>query len=150
MITWAGEGFLPRNGVAVFSRYFDRSVAPNSLSIWTHHLRGIQFCESFRPKGCQPAVANPAVTIAAGEVWGDIYQQAGLLNLTVVGAVPKSVGVGGYLTGGGHSPITGLYGTGSDQVLEIEVVTASGDILTVNECQNTDLFWALRGVSLPL
>ena len=95
-------------------------------------------------------MTTTAVTIAAGEVWGDIYQQAGKLNLTVVGAVPESVGVGGYLTGGGHSPITGLYGTGADQVLEIEVVTASGDILTVNECQNTDLFWALRGVSLPL
>ena len=89
-----------------------------------------------------------AVTIAAGELWGDIYTQARLLNLTAVGPTPSSVGVGGYLTGGGHSAISGLYGTGSDQVLEIEVVTASGDILTVNECQNTDLFWALRGVSL--
>ena len=90
-----------------------------------------------------------AVTIAAGELWGDIYTQAGLLNLTAVGPIPASIGVGGYLTGGGHSALSALYGTGSDQVLEIEVVTASGDILTVNECQHTDLFWALRGVSLP-
>jgi len=82
-------------------------------------------------------------------VWGNIYPQAKPLNLTVVGAIPELVSVGGYLTGGVHSPISGLYGTGSDQVLEIEVVTASGDILTVDECQHTDLFWALRGVSLP-
>ena len=91
-----------------------------------------------------------AVTIAAGELWGDIYTQAGLLNLTAVGPTPSSIGVGGYLTGGGHSAISGLYGTGSDQVLEIEVVTASGDILTVNECENPDLFWALRGVSFSI
>ena len=128
---------------------FGRSVAPNSLSIWTHNMRGLQFHNSFQPKDCQSATDTTAVTIAAGELWGDIYEQAALLNLTAVGPTPSSVGVGGYLTGGGHSAISGLFGTGSDQVLEIEVVTASGDILTVNECQNTDLFWALRGVSLP-
>jgi len=112
-------------------------------------MRGLQFHNSFQPKDCQSATDTTAVTIAAGELWGDIYEQAALLNLTAVGPTPSSVGVGGYLTGGGHSAISGLFGTGSDQVLEIEVVTASGDILTVNECQNTDLFWALRGVSLP-
>lgn len=113
-------------------------------------MRGLQFHKSFTPDGCKSETDTTAVTIAAGEVWGNIYAQAALLNLTAVGAIPSSVGVGGYLTGGGHSAISGLYGTGSDQVLEIEVVTASGDMLTVNECQNADLFWALRGVSLPL
>ena len=113
-------------------------------------MRGLQFHNSFQPNGCKSTLDTTAVTIAAGELWGNIYTQAGKLNLTAVGPTPSSVGVGGYLTGGGHSAISGLYGTGSDQVLEIEVVTASGHILTVNECQNTDLFWALRGVSLSL
>ncbi len=112
-------------------------------------MRGLQFDQLFRPKGCQSAGYTPAVTMAAGELWGDIYAEAARLNLTAVGPIPSSVGIGGYLTGGGHSAISGLYGTGSDQVLEMEVVTASGDILTVNECQNADLFWALRGVGSP-
>jgi hypothetical protein len=30
----------------------------------------------------------------------------------------------------------------------LEIVSASGDILTINECQNRDLFWAMRGVSI--
>jgi hypothetical protein len=34
----------------------------------------------------------------------------------------------------------------ADNVLEMEVVSPGGEILTVNECQNQDLFWALRGV----
>jgi FAD/FMN-containing dehydrogenase len=113
-------------------------------------MRGLQFRESFQPQGCSSAEGTGAVTIAAGEEWGNIYTQAASLNLTAVGPTPSSIGVGGYLTGGGHSAISGLYGTGSDQVLEMEVVTASGDILTVNECQNSDLFWALRGVGPPL
>jgi hypothetical protein len=37
---------------------------------------------------------------------------------------------------------------GADQVLEMEIVTPRGEILTINECQNQDLFWAMRGVSL--
>src|SRR4051812_39004562 len=45
-------------------------------------------------------------------------------------------------------PLSALHGLESDQVLELKVVTVSGKQLTVNECQNTDLFWALRGVSL--
>lgn len=32
-----------------------------------------------------------------------------------------------------------------DNVLQFEVVTADGTKKTVNECQNPDLFWALRG-----
>jgi hypothetical protein len=29
----------------------------------------------------------------------------------------------------------------------VGVVTPGGEILTLNECQNQDLFWAIRGVS---
>ena len=51
---------------------------------------------------------------------------------------------GGYI-GGGHSPISPIYGLAIDNMLEIDVVTADGNLLTANECTNTDLFWALRG-----
>ncbi|KAL1606857.1 hypothetical protein SLS60_004266 [Paraconiothyrium brasiliense] len=37
------------------------------------------------------------------------------------------------------------YGTGADQVLAFEVVTADGDYVTANSTSNTDLFWAMRG-----
>ncbi|KAF7559013.1 hypothetical protein G7046_g5140 [Stylonectria norvegica] len=64
--------------------------------------------------------------------------------LSVDGMGPE-VTLGGYLTGGGHSPLSHIYGLGSDQVYEVEMVTPAGDIITANECQNTDLFWAVRG-----
>ena len=35
----------------------------------------------------------------------------------------------------------------ADHVLEMEIVSPGGNILTLNECQNQDLFWAMRGVS---
>jgi hypothetical protein len=37
------------------------------------------------------------------------------------------------------------YGTGADQVLSFDVVTADGDYVTANSTSNTDLFWAMRG-----
>ena len=63
-----------------------------------------------------------------------------------MGGNSATVGVGGYLTGGGHSALSATYGLAADQVLEMEMVTPGGDILTLNECQNEDLFWAMRGV----
>jgi FAD/FMN-containing dehydrogenase len=78
----------------------------------------------------------------------EIDHEASLKNLVIVGGGSGSVGVGGFLTGGGHGTFSHLYGLGADQVLEMEVVTPRGRILTVNECQHQDLFWAMRGVSM--
>jgi FAD/FMN-containing dehydrogenase len=52
---------------------------------------------------------------------------------------------GGYLAGGGHSPLASIYGMAADQVLAYEVVTADGRFVTASNAVNADLFWALRG-----
>jgi FAD/FMN-containing dehydrogenase len=119
------------------------------LSIWTRNIRGIDFQNAFQPLGCRSCSPIPAAKIAAGEEWGDIYAAAYLHNLTFVGGTGDSIGIGGYLTGGGHSPLSAFHGLAADQIVEIEVVTASGQFLVANQVQNTDLFWALRGVLPP-
>lgn len=64
----------------------------------------------------------------------------------VVGGNIPSVGMtGGYTQGGGHGPLSSKFGLAADQVLEWEVVTASGELVTANADENPDLFWALRG-----
>ena len=77
----------------------------------------------------------------------DIYAEAARNNVTIVGGNDPNVGIGGYLTGGGHSSISPKYGLASDRAVEMEMVTPSGEIITANECKNSDLFWAMRGVS---
>jgi FAD/FMN-containing dehydrogenase len=58
----------------------------------------------------------------------------------------QTVGVfGGYIQGGGHSPLSSIYGMAADHVLGFEVVTPFGDFVTANSTSNQDLFWALRG-----
>jgi FAD/FMN-containing dehydrogenase len=56
-----------------------------------------------------------------------------------------SVGVGGITLGGGVGFLVRKYGLTIDALLEADVVTASGEVLRVNEDSNPDLFWAIRG-----
>jgi FAD/FMN-containing dehydrogenase len=46
---------------------------------------------------------------------------------------------------GGHNPFANRFGMQVDNVVEIEVVTADGKFQKVSECNNPELFWALRG-----
>jgi hypothetical protein len=59
--------------------------------------------------------------------------------------VYQDVGVSGWATGGGHGVLTGAYGMGADNIIEANIVIPEGKVLTANECQNKDLFWAIRG-----
>lgn len=111
-------------------------------------MQGLSFHDGFTPKGCREHIDGAAVTAAAGMQMLEIDREASIRNLVVVGGGSGSVGVGGFLTGGGHGAFSHLYGLAADQVLEIEMVTPEGKILTANECQNRDLFWAMRGVSV--
>ena len=47
--------------------------------------------------------------------------------------------------GGGHGPLGPKYGLAVDNLLQFKLVTAAGDFVTANACQNPDLFKALRG-----
>jgi len=76
----------------------------------------------------------------------DVNLAAHNARLYVLSGGSVSVSYGGYLTGGGHSALSAHFGMAADSVLELEVVSPSGEFLTLNECQNTDLFWATRGV----
>ncbi|KAK0655897.1 hypothetical protein B0T16DRAFT_315247 [Cercophora newfieldiana] len=126
--------------------YVGRSSAPNSLSIWTHYLKKeLTFHDSFRPKNCDVEIEGTAVTAGAGAEMIELYAALDTRNQTIVGGGGKTVSLGGYVTGGGHSLLSARYGMAADQVLEVELVTPSGDIVTANECTNPDLFWAVCG-----
>lgn len=60
------------------------------------------------------------------------------------GTCPQ-VGVAGHLHGGfGFSSLQ--WGLFLDQVVEMEVVTADGSIVTANNHTNSDLFWVSRSL----
>ena len=100
----------------------------------------------FQPQGCNFTIPGSAITAGGGSQMGNISPFALKFNRTIVAGSSNTVSVGGFITGGGHGILSGKYGLGADNVLQIELVTADGDIVTANECQNQDLFWAMRGV----
>ncbi|KAK5089704.1 hypothetical protein LTR70_007560 [Exophiala xenobiotica] len=127
--------------------HLGRSSGGDGLSIWTHHLKGMEWHDDFMPtNGPGNAQGYPAVTLQAGEQWIDVYGAAAKQQRIVVGGHARTVGAaGGWLTGGGHSAWSSKYGLGIDNVLEIEVVSAQGKHLILNEHTNPDYFWAIRG-----
>ncbi|GAP88933.2 putative FAD-binding domain-containing protein [Rosellinia necatrix] len=86
-----------------------------------------------------------SVTVGSGNTWGSLYSYLDPWSLSVVGGRSYSVGVGGVITGGGISYFSPRYGWACDTVANFEVVLANGSIINVNQQQNTDLLWALRG-----
>ena len=102
---------------------------------------------------------NPENTIrmGAGNTLIEVY--ANLWNLNKVttrstepavrylfpGGTCPTVGISGLTLGGGQGIIGRRYGLSADNVVSIEMVNATGDVVIANREQNQDLYWALRG-----
>ncbi|KAJ9651527.1 hypothetical protein H2198_009195 [Neophaeococcomyces mojaviensis] len=127
--------------------HLGRSSGGNGFSIWTHYLKGRTWHDSFVPVNAPKDVSGqPAVTLQAGEQWVDVYHAAATERRIVVGGHARTVGsAGGWLTGGGHSAWSNIYGLGIDNVLEVDVITPTGELVTLNPYTNQDHFWAIRG-----
>ncbi|KAF9639568.1 putative fad binding domain protein [Lasiodiplodia theobromae] len=139
-----------------FARYFDirlvvkntghdfagKSTGAGALSIWTHYLKDMEFYKAYET----PTYSGPAIHVGSGVQAFELYQYAEDNDVTVIGGECESVGVtGGYVLGGGHSPLSSIYGMSADHVLALNVITPDGRFLTASETTHADLFWALRG-----
>jgi len=67
------------------------------------------------------------------------------VGVTFPMATGPSVGLSGLTLGGGFGITSRLFGLTCDHLIGAEMVDARGDVLQVSECDNPDLFWALRG-----
>jgi hypothetical protein len=106
-----------------------------------------------KPKPGQQAYAR----VPAGMYNELFFTQADKSGLMTLGAQHGGVSVtGGWMQAGGHNPFANKFGMQVDSVMEIEVVTPDGKFQKVSQCNNPELYWALRGgggstyvVSLP-
>ncbi|KAI1801424.1 FAD-binding domain-containing protein [Daldinia bambusicola] len=98
--------------------------------------------------------SNPkTVTIEAGCQWGHVYEtliNGGYDGWIINGGRCPTVGVSGFILGGGLGPFTRSFGMGSDTLKEATLVTADGKLVTVKDTDDPKsnkwkLFWALRG-----
>jgi FAD/FMN-containing dehydrogenase len=57
----------------------------------------------------------------------------------------SGTGIAGLTLGGGLGWLNGVHGLSCDNLLAAEVVTADGDVLSVDPDSHADLLWGLRG-----
>ena len=139
--------FVNRHNIRLVIRnsghdYLGRSTGAGSLAIWTQNMKSMEMLPEYKSTG----YAGPAMKIGAGVNALEAYEFADANGVVVVGGNCPTVGIaGGYTQGGGLGPLASKFGLAADQVLEWEVVTADGKLLTATPEQNADLFWALNG-----
>ena len=83
--------------------------------------------------------------VAGGARWADLDREAGAFGLATTGGVISTTGVAGLTLGGGVGWLIGKHGLASDNLRSVDVVTATGELVTASAETHPDLFWALRG-----
>jgi hypothetical protein len=81
----------------------------------------------------------------AGVTWESLIPRAAEYGLAPLSGSSSTVGVVGYILGGGYGWLTRKYGRAADRVVSADVVTADGELLNVTADAHPDLFWAIRG-----
>ncbi len=89
--------------------------------------------------------ASRTARIGAGCTWSPVVAAAAKHGLAAPCGSAPSVGVVGYLLGGGIGPLARSIGFSTDHVRSFEVVTPADGPITVSRDSHSELFLAMRG-----
>ena len=88
--------------------------------------------------------------VQAGCLLGEVDRETQLHGLATPLGFVSEVGVAGLTLGGGLGYLTRRFGWTVDNLLEVEIVTADGQVRRASRDENADLFWAIRGAGANL
>ncbi|CAL8577365.1 hypothetical protein XPA_003196 [Xanthoria parietina] len=143
----AGIDFAQKHNVRLVVKnsghdFYGQSTGKGALSLWMHHYNKTTMIHNY----ASSYYNGPALHVQTGAEGAAAGAHASAEGYTVVaGSCPTVKMAGGYLGGGGHSYLSGIYGFAADNVLEWEMVTADGERVVATPTQNQDLYWALSG-----
>ncbi|MGH2381295.1 MAG: FAD-binding oxidoreductase [Candidatus Limnocylindria bacterium] len=131
--------FARSNDIEIAVRSGGHSLAGHSsgddvLVIDTRDLRGLHIDPERR-----------LAWAGAGLTAGEYTAAAAAHGLATPFGDTGSVGIAGLTLGGGIGWLARKHGLAVDALVEAEVVTADGVLVTTSENQHPDLFWAIRG-----
>jgi FAD/FMN-containing dehydrogenase len=99
-------------------------------------------------RGLREIVIDPERRVArvgAGLTWGEVDRATQEHGLAAVGGRVSTTGVAGLTLGGGSGWLERKHGLAADNVLAVELVTASGEPVRASADEHPELFLALRG-----
>lgn len=85
------------------------------------------------------------VHVQGGARLADVDRETQLFGLVTPTGNVSDTGIGGLTLCGGMSNLRRKWGLAIDNLVSVELVTASGDVKTASACENVDLYWAVRG-----
>jgi len=116
-----------------------------------HNGAGLGVCDGgvvIDLSGLREIAVDPAartVRVGGGCTWGEVDRATGEHGLATPSGIISTTGVGGLTLGGGIGHLARKHGLTIDNLLEAEVVLASGERVRASAEEHPDLFWALRG-----
>jgi hypothetical protein len=89
--------------------------------------------------------ANQIARVGAGCKLADVDRATQDHGLAAPLGFVSETGVAGLTLGGGFGYLTRRFGWTTDSLIEVEIVTADGQVRRASRHMNEDLFWAVRG-----
>jgi FAD/FMN-containing dehydrogenase len=88
---------------------------------------------------------NRVARAGGGVTWGTFDAATHAHGLASTGGLISTTGIAGLTLGGGIGWLQRKCGLACDNLLSVELVTASGEAVRASAGENPELFWALRG-----
>jgi hypothetical protein len=85
------------------------------------------------------------ITVSSGFKLGELANRLAKEKLIIVTGESACVGLSGISLMGGKGPLSRLYGTMSENIIGVKMINYKGELITTDETQNSDLFWAIKG-----
>jgi hypothetical protein len=121
-----------------------------------HHIAGVALADGgltidmSRLRGVLVDPEARTATVQAGCLLGDVDRETQLHGLATPLGFISEVGVAGLTLGGGLGYLSRRFGWTVDNLLEVEIVTADGQVRRASRDERVDLFWAVRGAGANL
>lgn len=116
-----------------------------------HNVAGNAVCEKGLMIDLSPmkkVVINHEEQVAyvePGVIWKELDEATMQFDLAVPGGTVSDTGIAGLTLGGGVGYLGCKHGMTADNLIAADIVTATGELLHIDEDNHGDLFWAIRG-----
>ncbi|GGX47151.1 FAD-binding oxidoreductase [Saccharospirillum salsuginis] len=116
-----------------------------------HNVGGLAVCDGglvidLSPmKGIELDAGQRRIRVDAGVTWAELDAATQKVGLAVPGGVVSTTGVAGLTLGGGIGWLRRAFGLSCDNVRALDVVTADGELRTLDARHEPELFSAIRG-----